>query len=114
LRVPRSRRRDHAAIGDDADAADGEASLQTVDCRQQGCDIGGIAQPHLGADRPSRPIDDQRQDHLLQIGSVILGIAMLAQRLAAFAIERKTGRIHEHGGEIGEEIAHAFAPPAAK
>ena len=30
---------------------------------------------------------------------------MLAQRLAAFAIERKAGRIHEHDGEIGKEIA---------
>jgi len=30
---------------------------------------------------------------------------MLAQRLATSAVERKAGGIHEHGGEIGKEIA---------
>src|SRR5450759_2638324 len=32
---------------------------------------------------------------------------MLSERLAALAVERQAGRVHEHGGEIGEEV-----PPA--
>ena len=32
---------------------------------------------------------------------------MLAQRLAALAVEGETGGVHEHGGEVGEEIAAA-------
>ena len=32
---------------------------------------------------------------------------MLAQRLAALAVEREAGGVHEHGGEIGEQIAAA-------
>jgi hypothetical protein len=34
-------------------------------------------------------------------------IAVLAQRLAAFAIEGEAGGVHEHGGEVGEEVAAA-------
>jgi hypothetical protein len=34
---------DHAAVGDDADAADAKTSAQSVDDRQQGGDIGGVA-----------------------------------------------------------------------
>ncbi len=33
---------------------------------------------------------------------------MLAERLAAFAVKRQAGRIHEHDGEIGKEIAPFF------
>src|SRR5208282_1362907 len=51
-----------------------------------------------------RAINDQRQDHLAKIRPPVLGIAMLAERLAALAIEREARRIHEHGGKIGEEI----------
>ena len=50
-----------------------EDSIETVDDGQQRGDVGRIARPHLRADRPPGAIDDQRQDHLLQIGSVILG-----------------------------------------
>ena len=37
----------HAAVGDDADAADREPPLQPIDHRKQACDIGGVAWPHL-------------------------------------------------------------------
>ena len=33
---------------------------------------------------------------------------MLTQRLAALAVERQAGRIHEHGREIGEEVTPAI------
>ena len=33
---------------------------------------------------------------------------MLAERLAALAIEGQAGRIHEHGGKIGEQVAAAI------
>src|SRR5208283_2610316 len=36
-----------------------------------------------------------------------LGIAVLAQRLAALAVEGEAGGVHEHDGEVGEEIAAA-------
>src|ERR1019366_7352684 len=51
-------RRDHAAIGDDADTSDGKAVTQTVDDGQQRGDVGRIAQPHLRADRPPGAIDN--------------------------------------------------------
>ena len=103
--------RDHAAVGDDADPADGKAPLQAIDDRQQRRHVGGIARPHLGADRPAVAVDDEAEDHLLQIGPIVLGIAVLAQRLAALAVEGEAGGVHEDGGEVGEQVAAAVEQP---
>ena len=65
-------RRDHAAIGHDADPADGKALPQAVDHRQERRHVGGIARPHLGADRPAVAVDDEAEDHLLEIGAIVL------------------------------------------
>ena len=73
--------------------------------------VGGIARPHLGANRPAVAVDDEAEDHLLQIGPIVLGIAVLAQRLAALAVEGEAGGVHEHGGEVGEQIAAAVEQP---
>src|SRR5271169_5788667 len=51
--------RDHAAVGDDADSADGKAPLQAIDDRQERRHVGGIARPHLGANRPAVAVDDE-------------------------------------------------------
>jgi hypothetical protein len=40
-----------------------------------------------------------------------LEIAVLAQRLAALAVEGEAGGVHEHGGEVGEQIAAAVKQP---
>ena len=80
--------RDHAAVGDDADPADVKALAQTVDDRQQNGGIGGVARQHLGADRPAVAVNDDGQDHLLQVGAMVLGVAISSQTVAAGAIER--------------------------
>ena len=36
---------------------------------------------------------------------IVLGIAVLAQRFAALAVERQAGGVDEYGGELGEQIA---------
>ena len=97
--------RDHAAIGDHANAADSEALAETVNHRQQRLHIDGIARPHLCADGAPLAIHDEPQDHLLQIWPEILRVAVLAQRFAALAVEGQAGGVHEHGGEIAEQIA---------
>ena len=56
-------------------------------------------------DRPAVAVDDEAEDHLLEIGAIVLGIAVLAKRLAALAVERQAGGVHEHRGEVGKEIA---------
>ena len=105
------RRRYHAAVGDDADPADRKAPLQAIDDRQQRRHVGGGARPHFGADRPAVAVDDEAEDHLLQVRAIVLGIAVLAERLAALAIEGEAGGVHEDGGEVGEEIAAAVEQP---
>jgi hypothetical protein len=69
---------------------DGEALPQAVDRRRQRRRVGGVARLRLGADRPAVAVDDEAEDPLLEIGAVVLGIAALAERLAALA-HRTTG-----------------------
>src|ERR671910_3851673 len=59
---------------------------------------------HLGADRASLAVDHHGQDHLLQVGPVVLGGAVSSQRVAALALKGERGGVHEHDGEIGEQI----------
>lgn len=78
---------DHAAIGDNAGARDAEARSQPINHRRQDGHVSGVVGHHLGADRPALGINNQRQDHLRQIGAEVLGMLALAQRLAARAME---------------------------
>ena len=102
---------DHAAIGDDADLADGEAPAQPVDHRDQARHVGRVARPHLRAHRPSVAVDQHRQDHLAQVRTVILAEAVLSQRLPAGALEVQARRIHEHQVEAREQVAPVREQP---
>jgi len=72
-----------------------KALAQTVDDRQQHNGISRVARQHLGANRPALTVDDDRQDHLLQVGAMVLRVAVSPQTLAASAVERQAGRVHE-------------------
>ena len=73
------RGRDHAAVGHHTDPTDGEAAAQAIDDRDEHADIGSVAGPHLRADRPALSVDHHADDHLHQVGAVVLGVAPLAQ-----------------------------------
>jgi hypothetical protein len=96
---------DHAAVSDDTEPANGEAPAQPIDHWDQGRDIGGVAGPHLRAHRPSIAVDHHGEDHLMQVGPVVLAEPMLAERLPALAFEIQAGRVHEHKVEPAEQIA---------
>ena len=51
--------------------------MATSACYQH-AHIRGVARHHLGADRASLAVDHDGQDHLLQIGPVVLGVAVSA------------------------------------
>ena len=95
---------DHAAISDDADARDHETVLQALDDRQQRGHIGGVARPQLGTDRPTVGVDHHRQDHLFQVGAVILGMAVLAKALTAFPLEVQRGGIEKDKAQFTEQV----------
>ena len=68
-------------------------------------DVGGVAGPHLRADRPAVAVDQHGEDHLPQVGPMVLAVAVLAQRLAAGALEVQAGGVHEHQVELAEQVA---------
>src|SRR5262249_45948486 len=51
--------------------------------RSMRCDVGGVARPRLRAHRPLVTVDHHSEDHLSQIGPMILAVAVATQRLAA-------------------------------
>jgi hypothetical protein len=102
------RGRDHAAVGDNTDPADMEALAQTVDDRQPNRHIGGVAGQHLGANRPPFAVDDDGQDHLLQVRPMVLRVAMRPQTVTVRPAERQTGRVHEDQRQVAEQIAAPF------
>ena len=95
---------DHAAVGDDADAVDAKTALQAVDRRDQAFHVGGVARPHLGAHRPAVAVEQHGENHLVEVGPMVLREAAPSERLAARAFEIEAGRVHEHDVERGQEI----------
>jgi hypothetical protein len=87
---------DHPAVGDHTHARDVETPAQPVDHRDQRRHVGSIARPHLRADWPPIAVNEHRKDHLPQIRSMVLAVAVLPQRLPASALEVQTGSVHEH------------------
>jgi hypothetical protein len=72
---------------------------------REAASISGIAGPHLGADRPAVTIDENDQDNLPQIRTVIFGITMLAKCLTARAFKIvETDCIKEYQIERGKQI----------
>ena len=101
---------DHAAVGDDADAVDRKALAQPVDHRDQAADVGGVARPHLRAHRSAVAIQQHGQDHLVEVGPMVLGEAAPPERLTAGALEIEARRVHEHQIERAEQVP----PPREK
>src|SRR5271168_3191598 len=103
---------DHTAVGDNADAADAKTRAQPVDHRQQGGHVGGVAGPQLGAQRPAVLIHDQPDDHLIEIGPVVLRVAATTKLLAALSLKGQAGKgqaggVHKDDAELGKQIAPA-------
>src|ERR1035437_6000630 len=98
---------DHTAVGDDADATDGEALAQAVHHRNQATRVSRVAGPHLPAPRPATTVRGHGEDHLAQVLPMILGIAAPAERLPAGTLKIETGRVHEHEIELAEQVASA-------
>jgi len=95
----------HAAIGNNADAIEQETFPQPGDHRYQRRYVGGIARPHLAANRPSVLVDDDADHHLMQIGPGVFGMTVAPERLAAFALEIQAGGIEDRQPHIVEEAA---------
>jgi hypothetical protein len=71
--------------GDNAHVGDAEAGAQAIDHGQERVRVGRIAGPDLRADRAACLIQHHADDHLAQVGPVILGLAVTAARRPAGA-----------------------------
>ena len=79
----------HPTIGHHSDFPQPKAFSHPLDNRHQGGDVGGVAGPHLTANRATFHIDSHPDHHLLEIGSVILIVTAFTYLSAlAFKVER--------------------------
>src|ERR1019366_259718 len=59
----------------------------------------------FGAERIAVLVQHHAYYHLLQIGTMVFGVAVLAESLASFALEVDRGGVEKHVVQIGEQIA---------
>ena len=76
-------------------SAEMKAFAQPIDDRHQHPRVGDVARQHLGANRPALAVDDNGEDHLLQVWPVILRMAVGPKAVGAGAVEGETGGVHE-------------------
>ena len=62
-----------------------------------------VPRPHLGADGIAVLIEHDTDDHLVQIGTMILAVAKLADR-SSLSLKIEGGRVEEDDVEGAEEI----------
>ena len=103
---------DHAPVGHDADPADPEPTAQAIDDRDQRRHVGGVARPQFAADRPPLTVEHRPDDHLVEVGPMVLAEAPLADVLAALALEVDRGGVEEDQLQGAEEVRRrANSPP---
>src|ERR1700687_2474981 len=86
-------RTDHPAVSNQAHPSNAKALAQARDNRQQRLHIGGVARPGFRTDRPAFAIEDDPDDHLAQIGAMVLRLAMPTKALATGAVEQQRGGV---------------------
>src|SRR5206468_5652655 len=100
---------DHAPVGHDADPADPEPAAEAVDDRDQRRHVGGVARPQFAADRPPLAVEHRPDDHLVEVGPVVLAEPSLADLLAALARDVDRGCFEDDQLQAAEEV-----PPVAE
>ena len=68
---------DHAPVGDNTEVGHIETSLDSFHNRDQRFHVGGVAGPHLAAQRTPVVIEDGTDHHLIEIGTVVFAEAQL-------------------------------------
>src|SRR5215468_6160117 len=66
---------DHSPISHHRDLSQPETLSHALDYREERFDIGRVARPHLAADRSTLNVQGHADDHLVEIGPVILIVA---------------------------------------
>lgn len=65
----------------------------------------GLGRAQAACSRTALAVDHHRQHHLLQIGAIILGVAHIGLNSARLLRRKTNGCIHEHQGQIREQVA---------
>ena len=75
----------HPAIRHETEGGDVETISDSVDDGDQGRHLGGVARPLLTTEGISLTIEDRSDHHLVSIGTVIPGVALLPEGLSLFS-----------------------------
>ena len=95
---------DHAPVGHDADPTNAEATPQAIHHGDERRHVGGVPGPQFAADRSPLTIEHRPDDHLVQVGPMVLAEPPLARVFPTIALEVDGGGIEEHQLKVGEEV----------
>ncbi len=76
----------------------------TLNYRNQGFDIGTVSRPHLTTDGFTMIIDNSPDNHLVQIWTSVLTVALFAERLTTCPLKVDRGRVKENQIKAGKKI----------
>ena len=97
----------HPAIGYHAHLAHTELGSHALDDGKQALGVGRVARPHLAADGASVHIKRHPDNHLAQIGPVVLAVTVATDALPASSLEVNGGGVKEDQPHFAEQIAPA-------
>jgi hypothetical protein len=95
----------HSAIGYHAHLTYTKLGSHALDDGKQARGVGRVARPHLAANRPALHIQGHPDNHLAQIGPVILAMTVATDALAASSFEVNGSRVKEDQPDFAEQIA---------
>ena len=100
-----SRLADHSAVGYHAHFAHTELCSHALDDGKQALGVRRVARPHLAADGASVHIKSHPDNHLTQIGPVVLAVTVATDVLPASSLEVNGGGVKEDQPHFAEQIA---------
>src|SRR5690349_18678253 len=96
---------DHAPVGDDTEVGYIKTSPDSFHYRDQRLYVGGVAVPHLTAQRTPVIIEDGSDHHLIEIGTIVFAEALLADSLSSLSLKIDGCRIEEDEIQPGKKVA---------
>ncbi len=87
---------DHATVSHDTHLAQEKPGPESIHHGHEAGHVRSVSRPHFATNRTALVVDHRTHHHLLEIRTMILVMAPLTQRLAAFSLEVDGGGVEEH------------------
>src|SRR5262245_45570460 len=96
---------DHSPISHHRNLSQPETLSHALNYREESFDIGRVARPHLATDWSTLDVQDNADDHLVEIEPMIFSVAAFTDLHSASAIKVERSGIEKDQVDFGKQIA---------